>query len=296
MAGQKRLSIAEKELIKSWVNTGSSNKKIALRLNRGQSTIRRFTAALRLMNNPSSPSSPSPNFPTSPASPTSPLGRPPKVTEVAKRSLKKFIMSNPRASAAECKIADPGNLKDISIRTIQATLKDKLGIPSRRAAKKPLLTLRMKKMRLMFAKKYKHWTSSDWRNVMYSDESSFKTIRSSSVMVRRPLGADPYDPRFTVKTVKWPDSIMVWGCFSGNKGRGGLFFLPPKTTMNGEKYKAVLENHLLPSMQMHESTHFLQDGAPCHKSKLVMWFLKDANFHIIDWPGNSPDLNPIENV
>ena len=190
MAGQKRLSIAEKELIKSWVKTGSSNKKIALRLNRGQSTIRRFTAALRLMNNPSSPSSPSPNFPTSPASPTSPLGRPPNVTEVAKRSLKKFIMANPRASAAECKIVDQDNLKDISIRTIQATLKDKLGIPSRRAAKKPLLTLRMKKMRLMFAKKYKHWISSDWRNVMYSDESSFKTIRSSSVKVRRPLGAD----------------------------------------------------------------------------------------------------------
>jgi hypothetical protein len=42
---------------------------------------------------------------------------------------------------------------------------------------------------------------------------------------------------------------------------------------------------------------FSQDGAPCHKSKLVMAFLKQSvkEFTILDWLGNSLDLNPIKN-
>ena len=40
---------------------------------------------------------------------------------------------------------------------------------------------------------------------------------------------------------------------------------------------------------------FMQDGAPCHCSKLASDFLKKKNIKTLDWPGNSPDLNPIEN-
>ena len=51
-------------------------------------------------------------------------------------------------------------------------------------------------------------------------------------------------------------------------------------------------------MQIHGCDRFLQDGAPCHKSKATMALLKEKEeeFSVIDWPGNSPDLNPIENV
>ena len=38
----------------------------------------------------------------------------------------------------------------------------------------------------------------------------------------------------------------------------------------------------------------MQDGAPCHCSKLVSDFLY-KNIKTLDWPGNSPDLNPIKN-
>jgi hypothetical protein len=89
---------------------------------------------------------------------------------------------------------------------------------------------------------------------------------------------------------------MVWGCFSAVGGHGGLFFLPRNTTMNGERYQEVLQKHLLPSMESHGCTHFLQDGAPCHASKRIKAFLADKPFELIDWPGNSRDLNPIENA
>ena len=39
----------------------------------------------------------------------------------------------------------------------------------------------------------------------------------------------------------------------------------------------------------------MQDSAPFHNSKLVSDFLK-KNIKTLDWPGNSPDFNPIENL
>jgi hypothetical protein len=106
-----------------------------------------------------------------------------------------------------------------------------MGLPSRRAAKKPLLTEAMKLKRLAFAKKYRSWTASEWRNVMYSDESTFSLVNSRSVTVRRGKQMNRYKHRFVVKTVKHSASVMVWACFSGKKGRGGLYFLPKNCTI-----------------------------------------------------------------
>ena len=61
------------------------------------------------------------------------------------------------------------------------------------------------------------------------------------------------------------------------------------------RYCEVLREHLFPFMERHRTTHFLQDGTPCHITNLVKALLREQEFEIIDWPGNSPDLNPIEN-
>jgi hypothetical protein len=63
--------------------------------------------------------------------------------------------------------------------------------------------------------------------------------------------------------------------------------------MNSETYKKVLEDHLIPFMQIHGMTHFFQDGAPCLMSKCINKFLVDKAFEVIHWLNNSPDLNPI---
>jgi hypothetical protein len=80
--------------------------------------------------------------------------------------------------------------------------------------------------------------------------------------VRRPMGSYHYNSKYTVKTMKHPDSIMVWACFTGKMGRGGLYFLPKGTTINGGQYIDMLDNHLLLFMGFHRASHFLQDGAP----------------------------------
>jgi hypothetical protein len=43
-------------------------------------------------------------------------------------------------------------------------------------------------------------------------------------------------------------------------------------------------------------TKFLQDGVPCHTSKVSMALLREQPFTVMDWPRNSLDLNPIEHV
>jgi hypothetical protein len=65
--------------------------------------------------------------------------------------------------------------------------------------------------------------------------------------------------------------------------------------MNGKRYQEALEELLGPFMGIHGCTHFLQDSVPCHASKRRKTFLVQQNFQVIDWPGNSLDLNPIEN-
>ena len=42
--------------------------------------------------------------------------------------------------------------------------------------------------------------------------------------------------------------------------------------------------------------HFQQDGAPCHTASNTMKWLKNEINVIDDWPPNSPDLSPIENL
>ena len=40
----------------------------------------------------------------------------------------------------------------------------------------------------------------------------------------------------------------------------------------------------------------MHDLAPCHKAKVVSQFLESNQVNVLPWPGNSPDLNPIENI
>ena len=114
--------------------------------------------------------------------------------------------------------------------------------------------------------------------------------------VRRFRFDDPLASRFIHKTVKHPLKLMIWGCFS-SKGVGSLKICDGY--MNSEKYIDVLNSNLLPSINKDEcddAFYHLDDSAPCHRTKSVNeWHLKNK-INRIKWPGNSPDLNPIENL
>src|SRR5215469_2278350 len=112
--------------------------------------------------------------------------------------------------------------------------------------------------------------------------------------VRRPKHSR-YKARYTVPTMKNPTKVMVWGCFS-SYGRGTLHFVPQGQTVNAERYKAMLQEKLQLTMGIHGCRIFQQDLAPAHTARLVSSWLRDNNIQLLEWPGNSPDLNPIENL
>ena len=72
--------------------------------------------------------------------------------------------------------------------------------------------------------------------------------------------------------------------------------MPKEQTMNASRYISVLNDHLLNFMSIHRCTKFQQDSAPCHKAKSVMNWFQTKNARVLKWPGNSPDLSPIENL
>ena len=227
-------------------------------------------------------------------SPLKRSGGPRTTTLRTDRKIKRLCLGQPFISSSEIK-RSMQELSSVTTRTIRNRLHKDFKLPARKPLKKPLITPRMAQQRLEFCSQYKDWTSEDWQKVMFSDESTFLQFASYKTFVRRPLGSSPVNSRYLQPTVKHPPSAMVWGCFS-SKGRGGLYFVPKGHTMNASRYISVLNDHLLNFMSIHGCTTFQQDSAPCHKAKSVMNWFQTKNVRVLKWPGNSPDLNPIENL
>jgi hypothetical protein len=133
--------------------------------------------------------------------------------------------------------------------------------------------------------------------VIFSDESMF-SIAAYKTHVRR-RSNEKFNPQCVVPTVKHPLSVMVWGCFSFY-GPGRLYVVPKGTTVNSQLYKEILETRMLPSASQlypHGDYIYQDDGAPCHRSKVIKsWFADHGVTPMHDWPGQSPDINPIENL
>ena len=69
--------------------------------------------------------------------------------------------------------------------------------------------------------------------------------------------------------------------------------------VNATKYAAVLETKLLASARSlfpDEYWMFQDDNAPCHRAKLVKRWMQSHRVVQMNWPAQSPDLNPIENL
>ncbi len=147
--------------------------------------------------------------------------------------------------------------------------------------------------RLTWAKEKKNWTVVQWSKVLFSDESKFCiSFGNQGPRVWR-KGGEAHIPSCLKSSVKFPQYVMIWGAMS-SAGVGPLCFL--KTNITAPIYQEILEHLMLPSAdQLFKDADFIfqQDLAPAHTAKI---WLNDHGVGVLDWPANSPDLNPIENL
>jgi transposase len=68
--------------------------------------------------------------------------------------------------------------------------------------------------------------------------------------------------------------------------------------MDGPFYIKILQDQLLPAVRRmyRKNWHLQQDNDPKHTSHVAKEFIAENGINVIDWPSNSPDLNPIENM
>ncbi|KFM74584.1 Transposable element Tcb1 transposase, partial [Stegodyphus mimosarum] len=226
-------------------------------------------------------------------------GAPRAIDDRGERRLRRCVRADRRATVEQLTTKmNQGATKSVSQSTIQRTLL-RLGLRSRRLVRAPMLTAVHRRRRLEFARQYSSWTSTEWRQVAFSDESRFMLHRTDGRWRIRRETSERNHPATIAGTVQaGGGSIMVWGMFSWHS-LGSLIIV--EGTMDQYKYASVLADHVHPYMRIvfpQDDGIFQQDNARCHTAASVRaWFEEHQDeFTVLPWPANSPDLNPIEHL
>uniref|UniRef100_A0A8C5PID1 Transposase n=1 Tax=Leptobrachium leishanense TaxID=445787 RepID=A0A8C5PID1_9ANUR len=155
-----------------------------------------------------------------------------------------------------------------------------------------------KKMLTSTAVRYLKRRQKFWDSVLWTDETKLELFgpMDQRYVWRRKNKA--YEEKNTLPIVKHGGggSIMLWGCFA-SAGTGKLQRV--QGTMNSLQYQEILDDNVMQSvtnLRLGRRLTFQQDNDPKHTSKSTRAWLQIKGWNILEWPSQSPDLNPIENL
>ena len=106
-------------------------------------------------------------------------------------------------------------------------------------------------------------------------------------------------PQGVTPTVKHGGSVMIWGSFAGSRV-GNLHRVTDTLNLKGNH--SILQRHAIPSGLHLVGQGFIlqQDNNPKHTSRLCQNYLirkeQDSRLQIMEWPAQSPGINPIKLV
>ena len=277
----KKISKDIENSIISLLNKGLSSRKIAVQLGVSHSTVMRECARLR------------PNAQKQKA------GRPAKLTIADKRNIVRNLTSGKADTAVQLAKDLKGSAKiEISPDTVRRALKE-AGLKAVTKKKKPCLKPRHIRQRLEFALRHQHWTVDDWKRVIWSDETKINRLGSDGRdwVWKKKTDYGLVDKEIKGTTKFGGGNLMFWGCMTA---QGIGYGCRIDGRMNAELYTSILDDYLLPTIKYYKlkrnKLFFQQDGDSKHTSKAARKWLNDNKITILEWPPQSPDLNPIEHL
>lgn len=279
MPRSKELSEAFRKKVIDAYESGKGFKKISKQFEINHSTVRKIIYKWRRFQTTANLFRP---------------GRPSKFSPRADRKMLKEVSKNPRMSSRDLQVA----LATVDVKVHESTIRKRLhkfDLHGRCARRKPLLSRKNIRARLKFANEHLGKDQHFWNNVLWTDESKVELFGHST---RRHVWRKPktaFDHKNLIPTVKHGGgNIMVWGSFAAS-GPGQLTII--ESTMNSSLYQRVLEDNVRPSvgkLKLNRKWTLQHDNDPKHASKSTKEWLKRKKWKVLEWPSQSPDLNPIE--
>nr|CCA18549.1 transposase putative [Albugo laibachii Nc14] len=186
---------------------------------------------------------------------------------------------------------------DVSAQTVRNVLKV-AGLQAKHKIKKPSISTKNQKKRLEFAKMHQHWTIDDWTRVNWSDETKINRFGPDGRLWCWKSKGEGLSDRTIQPTVKHGDgSVKVCRCMIAHRV-GYLNRIDGR--LDAELYCKILDDELMQTLEYSEmekdATIFPQDNDPKHTSRKAKKCLQDLDMRVLQWPPQSPDLNPIEHL
>ena len=163
---------------------------------------------------------------------------------------------------------------------------------------KPYVSKINREKRVDFAKTYVDYPPEFWLRIIFSDESPFELRAHGQTHVWRTADEEYADFAYS-GTLKNQKKYNYWGCFCAHRV-GELY--PIEDILDASYFSYIQEWHALPSAEfLFPDGNFIwqEDNDPKHteyKRFGCRDFWERMGFQKLDWPAQSPDLNPIENL
>ncbi|GFT08290.1 HTH_Tnp_Tc3_2 domain-containing protein [Trichonephila clavipes] len=212
-------------------------------------------------------------------------GRPRNTNDREDRAIRRVATSAPTTSLASIQRHLPPSRHPVPSReTIRRRLTE-VGLRSRRPLRRLPLTPHYRQCRLDFCRPRATWSVTDWRRVIFSDESRFSlSADDHRTRVWRRTGQRS-DPAFIVERhTAISQGVTVWGAISWDT-RSSLVVL--QGTLTARRYvDDILTPIVLPMLSSRPGAIYQQDNARPHTARLSQQCLQ--GYDVLPWPARSP--------